>query len=146
MNKFVKQKIKLFSFISLCILSGVCLILYILEDKITFFYTPLQLENIEHNDKEIRLGGFVKMESIKQIAINQISFIITDEKSQISVKYTGAVPQLFRDGQGVIVTGKFHNNEFTARQLLTKHDEKYEPLKIIKNHELIYKWTAISIC
>jgi cytochrome c-type biogenesis protein CcmE len=129
MNKFVKQKIKIFSFLSLCILSGICLILYILDDKITFFYTPSELENTQHNNKEIRLGGLVKSGSIEHVSINQISFIIIDDKSQISVKYKGAVPQLFRDGQGVIVTGKLHENEFIARQLLTKHDEKYEPPK-----------------
>ena len=138
MNKFVKKKIKLFTVFSMLILSGVLLILYLLEDKITFYYKPSKVTDDLLN-KEIRLGGFVQNGSVEYVAINKIRFIVTDFEKQIYVNYQGPVPQLFRDGQGVIVTGKLNlNREFTAKQLLTKHDEKYQPPEIlIENQEVI---------
>jgi cytochrome c-type biogenesis protein CcmE len=129
MNKFVKARLKLVSISAFLIFSGLSLILYLLEDKITFFYNPSKM-NQELVGAEVRLGGFVRSGSVEHIAINQIRFIVTDFEKDIFVNYKGAVPQLFRDGQGVIVTGKLEQNgEFLARELLTKHDERYEPPK-----------------
>jgi cytochrome c-type biogenesis protein CcmE len=130
MNKFVKRKLKLFLITSLFVLSGISLILYVLEDKITFYYTPSKITE-ELLAKKIRLGGFVQKGSVQRIAINKIRFLITDFEKEIYVNYQGAVPQLFRDGQGVIITGKLdRNQEFIARELLTKHDERYKPPEV----------------
>jgi cytochrome c-type biogenesis protein CcmE len=127
MNKFVKTRLKLFAIASIFIISGISLILYVLEDKITFFYSTSKITD-QLIGKEIRLGGFVQNSSVKHIAINKIRFIVTDFERDIYVNYQGAVPQLFRDGQGVVVTGRLEGNgEFSARELLTKHDEKYQP-------------------
>ena len=128
MNKFVKYKLKQLIIFSSLIICGISIILYLLEDKITFYYTPSQLKTEQPPHKQIRLGGFVATDSIEHIAINKIKFKVTDFHHAITVQYQGAVPQLFRDTQGVIIKGYLDvNNEFIANQLLTKHDEKYTP-------------------
>ena len=112
----------------------VFLILNNLKKNILYFLTPSEIilkEGIMRGDK-IRIGGMVKQDSLK---INQkdIQFIITDTKNEIIVNYSGAIPNLFVEGKGVIAEGKLKDkNFFLADRILAKHDENYLPPNIKK--------------
>ncbi|MFY9590009.1 cytochrome c maturation protein CcmE [Rickettsia endosymbiont of Halotydeus destructor] len=128
MQKGVKNRLVTIIICLLLIVSGICIILYNLEQNITFFLPPSKINEID-NSKEFRVGGLVKISSINKIAADKISFIITDNIKDLEILYQGVLPGLFREGQGVIATGILSNNKFIARQLLTKHDENYYPPK-----------------
>ena len=125
----------LFSAFSLfCFIVGVILI--VLQDNILFFYTPSEIlqKNLKQNEK-VRLGGLVEENSVVRNNI-KINFTITDLKKNIEVSYEGILPDLFREGQGVIVNGYLKNNIFEASEVLAKHDENYMPPEIKKKLEL----------
>ena len=116
-----------------CFIVGVMLI--VLQDNILFFYTPSEIlqKNLKQNEK-IRLGGLVEENSVIRNDI-KISFIVTDLKESIEVNYIGILPDLFREGQGVIVKGYLKKNMFEATEVLAKHDENYMPPEIKKKLE-----------
>lgn len=108
---------------------GIYIILSNLRDNIVFFHTPSEIDKIKINQK-IRVGGVVKYNSIYKLSANKIKFTITDHKQDLQIVYTGILPALFREGQGIIAEGSLDNNIiFTAKKLLTKHDENYRPPK-----------------
>ena len=109
------------------------LILMALEDNIVYFYTPNDLiekfgdtKNIQN---KIRIGGLVLENSIKKEGEKTI-FIITDRKKEVNVVFDGPLPDLFREGQGIVAEGMFQNNNFTASEVLAKHDENYMPPEV----------------
>ena len=108
------------------------IILIALQDNILFFYSPSEIleKNLKQNEK-VRLGGLVEENSVLRNDI-KINFIITDLKKTIEVSYEGILPDLFREGQGVIVNGYLKNNIFEASEVLAKHDENYMPPEIKK--------------
>lgn len=89
---------------------------------------PSKINEIEQG-KELRVGGLVKTDSINKIADDKISFVITDNIKDLEILYQGALPALFRKGQGIIAIGQLSSGKFIARQLLAKHDENYRPPK-----------------
>lgn len=110
----------------------ISLVLYALRQNINLFYTPSELfAAAQIPNSRIRIGGLVKHGSIKSLAKDDklaVQFVVTDLTQQIVVKYHGILPDLFRDGQGVIALGKLDaSNIFIAEQILAKHDEKYQP-------------------
>ena len=121
------------AFTFLCFIVGTILI--VLQDNILFFYTPSEIfqKNLKKNEK-VRLGGLVEENSIVRNDI-KISFTITDLKKEIEVNYEGILPDLFREGQGVIVKGYLRNDIFQATEVLAKHDENYMPPEIKKKLE-----------
>ena len=121
------------AFTFLCFIVGTILI--VLQDNILFFYTPSEIfqKNLKKNEK-VRLGGLVEENSIVRNDI-KISFNITDLKKEIEVNYEGILPDLFREGQGVIVKGYLKNDIFQATEVLAKHDENYMPPEIKKKLE-----------
>ena len=109
------------------------LILMALEDNIVYFYTPNDLiekfgdtKNIQN---KIRIGGLVLESSIKKEGEKTI-FMITDRKKEVKVVFKGPLPDLFREGQGIVAEGMFHNNNFIASEVLAKHDENYMPPEV----------------
>ena len=109
------------------------LILMALEDNIVYFYTPNDLiekfgdtQNIQY---KIRIGGLVLESSIKKEGEKTI-FIITDSKKEVNVVFDGLLPDLFREGQGIVAEGMFQNNNFIASEVLAKHDENYMPPEV----------------
>ena len=118
------------AFTFFCFVIGIILI--VLQDNILFFYTPSEIlqKNLKENEK-VRLGGLVEENSVERNNI-KINFVITDLKKNIKVSYEGILPDLFREGQGVIVKGFLKNNIFTATEVLAKHDENYMPPEIKK--------------
>ena len=109
------------------------LILMALEDNIVYFYTPNDLiekfgdtQNIQN---KIRIGGLVLESSIKKEGEKTI-FMITDRKKEVKVLFEGPLPDLFREGQGIVAEGMFQNNNFIASEVLAKHDENYMPPEV----------------
>ena len=109
------------------------LILMALEDNIVYFYTPNDLiekfgdtKNIQN---KIRIGGLVLESSIKKEGEKTI-FMITDRKKEVKVVFKGPLPDLFREGQGIVAEGMFQNNSFIASEVLAKHDENYMPPEV----------------
>ena len=109
------------------------LILMALEDNIVYFYTPNDLiekfgdtKNIQN---KIRIGGLVFENSIKKEGEKTI-FMITDRKKEVKVVFKGPLPDLFREGQGIVAEGMFQNNNFIASEVLAKHDENYMPPEV----------------
>ena len=107
---------------------GIYLILYALSDNIVFFYTPSEVHKINPH-KEVRIGGLVENGTIKYLDKGLILFNIRDELSNMTIEYSGALPALFRENQGVVARGTWNvnSNIFKATELLIKHDEKYKP-------------------
>ena len=109
------------------------LILMALEDNIVYFYTPNDLiekfGNTQNIQNKIRIGGLVLESSIKKEGKKTI-FIITDRKKEVNVVFDGPLPDLFREGQGIVAEGMFQNNNFIASEVLAKHDENYMPPEV----------------
>tara|TARA_B100001113_G_scaffold339998_1_gene323780 strand:- start:337 stop:756 length:420 start_codon:yes stop_codon:yes gene_type:complete len=129
------RKVKLrFYFIILILLTlilSIYLVLKSLEENIVYFQSPSEIKNVAELDKKkIRIGGMVKKDSV-YINTNEIGFIITDFKNEINVIYSGAVPNLFEEGKGVVAEGFLKDrNFFTASKILAKHDENYMPPEV----------------
>ena len=129
------RKVKLrFFFVLLILLSlilSVFLILKSLEENVVYFQSPSEIKFLSEIDKKkIRVGGMVKIDSIF-IDTKEIKFIITDFENEINVVYSGAVPNLFTEGKGVVAEGYLKDkNFFLATKILAKHDENYMPPEV----------------
>ena len=138
-----KKKFRIYliiaGFLSLLIITSI--VLFAFREGIEFYKSPSQLI-AEDLDKELKLrvGGLVKENTFTMNGIEN-EFVITDNKNEIKVVYIGVLPDLFSEGRGVIVKGKFNGKLFTADQVLAKHDEKYMPREIQKtlDKDLNYK-------
>jgi cytochrome c-type biogenesis protein CcmE len=131
------KKVKLrFIFLAIILASitlTIFLILKSLKDNVIYFQSPSEIKSlIELDKKKIRVGGMVKEKSVF-INSNEVNFIITDFKNEINVIYTGAVPNLFSEGKGVVAEGFLKDkNYFLATKILAKHDENYMPPEVKK--------------
>ena len=130
-GKKVKLRILFLSFIFLTIILTIFLVLKSLEENVVYFVSPTEIKNLAELDKKkVRVGGMVKEGSI-QTSSNQISFIITDFKNEINVSFSGAVPNLFAEGKGVVAEGFLKDRNFlNAKKILAKHDENYMPPEV----------------
>ena len=108
------------------------LILKSLEENVVYFKSPSEIKTLsEMQQKKIRIGGMVKTDSIS-IVNKELSFVITDFKSEINVVYSGLIPNLFEEGKGVVAEGFLKDeNFFSATKILAKHDENYMPPEVI---------------
>jgi len=129
------RKVKLrFFFIILILVTlalSVFLILKSLEENVIYFKSPSDVKILsEIENKKIRIGGMVKEGSIN-IVDKKLNFIITDFKNEISVVYSGLVPNLFAEGKGVVAEGFLKDKSFfSATKILAKHDENYMPPEV----------------
>lgn len=112
--------------------AAVGLALYALSQNIDLFYTPSQLAaNEAPEGRRIQVGGLVMQGSVHRDPDSlAIRFTITDLKEQVDVVYTGILPDLFREGQGIIANGQLVNGVVQADEVLAKHDETYMPPKV----------------
>ena len=131
MVKKVKLRILFLLAIILSAILSVFLILKSLEKDVVFFLSPTDVKVLKTIDtKKIRVGGMVKDKSIN-ISSEKINFVITDFKNEISVSYSGAVPNLFAENKGVVAEGFLKDrNYFEAVKILAKHDENYMPPEV----------------
>ncbi len=104
------------------------LVLYALNSNIVFFYTPTQVAQQEApKGRNFRIGGLVETGSVQRDG-TRVTFRVTDNARQIPVAYTGSLPDLFREGKGVVAQGSLGaDGVFTATEVLAKHDENYMP-------------------
>jgi len=118
------------------------LILSASRDSLIFFYSPTDLLNKQEIvGKIIRIGGLVRVDSIILKELSEIEFIVEDGENSILVNYTGMLPDLFREGQGVICEGKVDENSiFIANKILAKHDENYMPPEVAEALKKTGKW------
>lgn len=108
------------------------LVLVAMRDSIVFFYGPTEIaEKSVAPGTRMRLGGLVEEKSVVRGADQQVRFKVTDTKSTIEVSYKGLLPDLFREGQGVVTEGVFEGSgHFRADSVLAKHDETYMPREV----------------
>ena len=124
------------------LLSAVLLILFNSKKNIIFFYTPSELiENNHPLQQIVRVGALVENESLKKITSNTYEFNITDNLKSLRVTYKGLLPNLFREGQGVVIEGVLiEQNYIKANTVFAKHDENYMPVSIKKELEKNKYW------
>jgi len=133
MNKARKQKLTVIIFILTGVSIAIAFTLYALRQNINLFYTPTQVISgkapINH---PFRVGGMVKKGSLTRDKESLlVEFVISDFNKEIKLAYTGILPDLFREGQGIVAHGKLDTNgNFQADQVLAKHDENYMPPEI----------------
>jgi cytochrome c-type biogenesis protein CcmE len=104
------------------------------KSNVMFFFDPSQVAAGEApTEKRFRLGGMVEKGSLdKTSGTLDVKFLVTDFKHTVAVKYSGILPDLFREGQGVIAYGHMQGDTFAADEILAKHDEKYMPPEVAK--------------
>ena len=130
-GKKVKLRFLFLVLILLSVILSIFLILQSLKENVIYFQSPSEIKSlVELDKKKIRVGGMVKEQSIN-ITSKEVKFIITDFKNEINVTYSGAVPNLFAEGKGVVAEGFLKDkNYFTATKILAKHDENYMPPEV----------------
>jgi len=126
------QRLILIALSLVFILIATILVLTNVKNNIVFFLTPSEIMNMEIvNKKKIRIGGFVKSNSLLiQADTNLINFLITDNDKEIKVFYSGILPDLFKEGGGVVAEGALNNGILNAKKIYAKHDENYVPAEI----------------
>lgn len=114
---------------------AVTLVLRALDANVMFFYSPSQIHAGEApQGAAFRIGGLVEVGSLQRSADGlQVQFMVTDEVQRVPVRYQGLLPDLFREGKGVVASGKLQaNGVFEASEVLAKHDENYMPPEAAK--------------
>lgn len=124
-----------FGFFATLIVAAAALVFVALRGNANLFYTPeiLAEKGMPEEGREVKIGGWVEPGSLTYPGDgSEIRFTVIDNSPhKIAVSYTGIAPDLFREGQGVVAIGRFGEDElFTARQLLAKHDENYQPREL----------------
>jgi cytochrome c-type biogenesis protein CcmE len=113
---------------------AVGLVLYAMRDSIVFFYSPTEVAEMKiAPGTRFRLGGLVETGSVVRGEGTTVRFVVTDQAKTLPVTYTGVLPDLFREGQGVVAEGTLEEDgTFHADNVLAKHDENYMPPEVAK--------------
>lgn len=130
-----KRKQKLFIIMGLLSLAAIAvgLTLYALRSNVNLFFSPMQVADGEAPmERQIRAGGMVKEDSVSRNSENlDVVFTVTDYVDDLEVRYSGILPDLFREGQGVVVVGEMREGGyFQASEVMAKHDENYMPKEV----------------
>lgn len=134
MTRKQKRSIVLFGGLSVLALA-VALVLTALSEEVTFFRTPSELAGLTMEQVgRVRLGGLVAQGSVEQMASGGVRFVIEDATHEMPVVYAGILPDLFREGQGIIAEGHLKpDGGFAADTVLAKHDETYMPREVAES-------------
>jgi cytochrome c-type biogenesis protein CcmE len=126
--------------------TATALVLTAFEDNIVFFFSPTDLQQkVVKPDQRLRIGGLVEEGSVKRQSDGKtVAFRVTDLTNTVPVVYSGLLPDLFREGQGVVAEGKYANGLFTASEVLAKHDEKYMPPEVAAALKKSGQWAGDS--
>jgi cytochrome c-type biogenesis protein CcmE len=118
------------------------LALYALSDSIVFFYSPSEVvDKALGPGARLRVGGLVKTGSVVRSAGETVAFVVTDGAHDLNVSYQGLLPDLFRDGRGVVAEGVLvASNEMRADTILAKHDERYMPREVVEALKKEGRW------
>jgi cytochrome c-type biogenesis protein CcmE len=121
---------------------GTALVLSALKDNVVYFYSPSDLaaKSVEPG-VALRIGGLVAQGSVTRGPGAEVHFVVTDGRKQIPVTYTGVLPDLFREGQGVVAAGALDSGGvFAASEILAKHDERYMPPEVVDALKRAGRW------
>jgi cytochrome c-type biogenesis protein CcmE len=126
----------------------VALVLNAFQSNLVFFYSPSQIANKEAPaGRTFRLGGLVVANSVKRDGV-RVNFAVTDTAQTVAVRYDGILPDLFKEGKGVVAQGQLRDGVFEAKEVLAKHDENYMPpeaAEALKNAAKSNEKTAASV-
>ncbi|MCK9539049.1 cytochrome c maturation protein CcmE [Dokdonella sp.] len=127
-----KRRLIIISLVLAAVAVAAGLTVLALQQNMTYLYSPSEVEAGEApTGARFRLGGVVLEHSIKRADDSlQVDFIVTDRFHQMPVKYTGILPDLFREGQSIVASGSVEDGRFVATEVLAKHDETYMPKEV----------------
>ncbi len=132
----------------LVIAAAAALILNAFQSNLVFFFSPSQIESKEAPvNRTFRLGGLVVAGSVKRTGV-AVDFMVTDTAKSVPVHFEGILPDLFKEGKGVVAQGKLQDGVFVAKEVLAKHDENYMPpeaAEALKNAAKSNEKTAASL-
>jgi len=132
----------------LVIAAAAALILNAFQSNLVFFFSPTQIESKEAPvNRTFRLGGLVVAGSVKRTGV-AVDFMVTDTAKSVPVHFDGILPDLFKEGKGVVAQGKLQDGVFVAKEVLAKHDENYMPpeaAEALKNAAKSNEKTAASL-
>ena len=127
-----KRRVQIVSIAFVALAVATILIGFAMKDGINFFKSPTQVIEVTPNPNEVfRIGGLVEEGTLLRGVGETISFYDTDGNESVSVKFTGLLPDLFEENQGMVATGKYIDGIFYASEILAKHDETYMPSEVI---------------
>jgi cytochrome c-type biogenesis protein CcmE len=121
---------------------AVAIALYSLSDSIVFFYSPTEvIQKAVQAGARLRVGGLVKAGSVIKRSGENVSFVVTDGANELRVAYQGLLPDLFREGQGVVAEGVLAApGQMRAETILAKHDERYMPREVVEALKKQGRW------
>jgi|TARA_B110000908_G_scaffold43700_1_gene53166 cytochrome c-type biogenesis protein CcmE len=130
LKKKRRVQIILVAVVGLALATG--LIGYAMQDGINFFRSPTQVTEAPPKAQEtFRIGGLVEEGSLKVVGDAAVTFLVTDGNASVPVTYKGLLPDLFKEGEGMIGSGRLVDGTFQATEILAKHDEEYMPVEVI---------------
>ncbi|MGB0670314.1 MAG: cytochrome c maturation protein CcmE [Rhodospirillales bacterium] len=140
----MKRKHKRLTFVALALLllgAAAALMLNAFEDNIVFFHSPTDIaEKQPGPDLRLRIGGLVEEGSVVKKPGAVTEFKVTDTANSVAVTYTGILPDLFREGQGIVAEGRMVGGTFRADEVLAKHDENYMPPEVAEALKQSGQW------
>jgi cytochrome c-type biogenesis protein CcmE len=127
-----QRRIQIIALAVVALALSTALVGYAMRDGINFFRSPTQVvEAPPENDEVFRIGGLVEEGSITRGQGETVTFRVTDMNQSVPVAYTGILPDLFAEGQGMVGTGRMVDGTFQATEILAKHDETYMPSEVV---------------
>lgn len=141
MNPVRRRRMLLIAALLLASATAVTLVILALQQNLSYLYTPAEvLAGQSQGQQRFRLGGMVKAGSLKRTEGTLDSeFVVTDGDADMLVRYTGILPDLFREKQAVIATGSMADGHFVASDVLAKHDETYMPREVAEKMGIAHK-------
>ncbi|MBJ3774759.1 cytochrome c maturation protein CcmE [Acuticoccus mangrovi] len=136
------RRLALFTVAGAALALAASLVFYALGDRITYAATPTELVGGDHPlGQRVRLGGLVETGSVVRGADGHVEFAVTDTKSRVPVTYVGILPDLFREGQGVVAEGRLNAAGILAADtVLARHDETYMPKEVVDALKAQGRW------
>jgi len=142
------KKLAIAAGVLLVVAAAATLVLQAFQSNLVFFFSPTQVAAKEApTGKTFRLGGLVVAGSVKRDGVN-VNFSVTDTAQVVPVRYSGILPDLFKEGKGVVAQGQLQDGVFVAKEVLAKHDENYMPpeaAEALKNASKSNEKTAQSL-
>ncbi len=127
-----QRRIQIVALAAVALIGATGLVGYAMRDGINYFRSPSQvLEAPPGPGETFRIGGLVVEGSIRRGQGTEVSFAVTDTNATVPVRYTGILPDLFGEGQGMVALGRMEGDTFVATEVLAKHDETYMPKEVV---------------
>lgn len=127
-----QRRIQVVAILTVALIGATALIGYAMRDGINFFRSPSEIAEAPPPPNEVfRIGGLVEEGTLVRGQGKTITFSVTDTNASIKVAYTGVLPDLFGEGEGMVGTGSYVNGVFQATEILARHDEQYMPAEVV---------------